>query len=94
MAAICAFLPSVLFGTWDSKAFPETLMVTPQEDSVKLDSEATGIPGPASIIPASSLLIGDDLGSKAVGPFLYLSGVHRSKLVFQSWVLNIPVLIS
>lgn len=39
---------------------------------MKLDSEATGIPGPASIIPASSLFIGDDSGSKPVGLFLYL----------------------
>lgn len=38
---------------------------------MKLDSEATGIPGAASIILASSLFSGDDSGSKTVGFFLY-----------------------
>lgn len=47
-------------------------MMTPQKDSVKLDSEATGIPGPASIISASSSFIGDNSGSNPVGLFLYL----------------------
>lgn len=38
---------------------------------MKLESEATAIPGPASIIPAPPLFIGDDSGSKALGSFLY-----------------------
>lgn len=38
---------------------------------MKLGSEATGIPAPASIIPASSWFIGDNSGSKPVGLFLY-----------------------
>lgn len=42
-------------------------MMTLQEDSVKLDSEATGIPGPASFS-----FIGDNSESKPLGLFLYL----------------------
>lgn len=67
---------------WNSEAFPEKLMMTLQEDSVKRDREATGIPG---LLPFC--LLGTIQRANHWVYFCIYSGIHCSRLVFQSWVL-------
>lgn len=61
MTVICVFLPSVSFGTQNTKPFPEReLMVTLGKDLVKVDRKARSIPDLTSIIPASSSFVTED----------------------------------